>query len=68
MAKRTSESISSLAGRGLKKPLTLTPLEIKRVCASALSQDETARKVASLLARIERHRELSEALLGEAIP
>jgi len=67
MAKRTSESISSIAGRGLKKPHLLTPQEIKRVCASALSQDETARRVASLMERIARHRELSEALLGEAI-
>ena len=45
MAKRTSEEISSLAGRGLRKPDTLTPKEIRRICASALSQDETAKKL-----------------------
>jgi hypothetical protein len=46
----TSEPISTIAGRGLKKPETLTPREIKRVCASALAQDETARKLAAVLA------------------
>ncbi len=66
MPKRTSEAVSSIAGRGLKKPLTLTPQEIKRVCASALAQDETAKQVASLKERIVRSREIFEAMLGES--
>lgn len=45
MAKGTSEAISSLAGRGLRKPGTLTLKEIQRVSASALAQDETAKKL-----------------------
>lgn len=68
MAKRTSEAVSSIAGRGLKKPHTLTPQEIKRVCASALAQDETSRKADALEARYARWREMAEALLGEPLP
>lgn len=68
MAKiKTIEAMSIVARRGLKSPLTLTAQEIKRVCASALAQDETARKVAALQERIAQHREMSEALHGEPL-
>lgn len=36
----TSESVSSIASRGLQHPETLTLEEIKTVCASALVQRE----------------------------
>ncbi len=39
--KETSSRISSIAARGAKHPGSLTLKEIKAVCASALSQDET---------------------------
>jgi len=52
MARGTSEAISSIAARGMKKPETLTAREIKRVCASALAQDETARKLAAVHAAL----------------
>lgn len=52
MKRGTSEAVSSIAARGLKKPATLTPAEIKKVCASALAQDETARKLAAVKAAL----------------
>ena len=35
---QTSSSVASIAARGLKVPGSLTPSEIKTVCASALTQ------------------------------
>jgi hypothetical protein len=37
----TSESIASIASRGLRYPESLTLEEIKKVCASALEQRES---------------------------
>ena len=39
--KVTSPEISKIAARGLSKPESLTLAEIRKVCASALAQDET---------------------------
>lgn len=41
--KQTSQSVSSLASKGLRTG-KLTPSEIKRVSASALGQDEKGKK------------------------
>jgi hypothetical protein len=35
---QTSQTIGSIASRGMRNPSGLTPDEIKRVCASALTQ------------------------------
>lgn len=35
---QTSSSVASIAARGIKHPETLTPHEIRKVCASALTQ------------------------------
>lgn len=51
--KATSSRVSRIAARGLKKPETLTPEEIQAVCASALAQDETSRKLAAVQAVLE---------------
>ena len=45
MAKGTSEAMSSLAGRGLRNPKSLSLKEIQRVSGCALAQDETAKKL-----------------------
>ncbi len=39
--KETSQAVSRIAAKGLKHPDDLTMKEIRKVCASALSQDET---------------------------
>ena len=36
--KQTSDEIASLASRGLKNPDSLTPAEIKKICASNIAQ------------------------------
>jgi hypothetical protein len=38
----TSESVASIAARGLRHPETLTLEEIKKVCGSVLEQREAA--------------------------
>jgi len=40
--KQTSSRVSTIAAKGVRAPSTLTAAEIKTVCASVLSQDETA--------------------------
>lgn len=36
--KQTSDNVASLASRGLKNPDSLTPAEIKKICASNIAQ------------------------------
>ena len=51
--RRTSSKVSRIAARGLKNPETLTLDEIQTVCASALAQDETARRLELVKAALE---------------
>lgn len=39
-SKTTGEDVASIGARGMKKPGTLTPAEIKSVCASVVAQTE----------------------------
>lgn len=39
--KQSSPRVSTIAARGLDNPASLTLTEIKAVCASVVSQDET---------------------------
>lgn len=43
MAEATSPEIAALASKGLDDPASLTPEQVRRVCASALTQREDPR-------------------------
>ena len=49
---RTSPAIASIAARGLLRPDSLTPAEVQRVCASALTQAPDA-AVKALVEQVE---------------
>lgn len=40
MSEQTSAAVAAIAARGITHPESLTPAEVKRVCASALTQRE----------------------------
>ncbi len=51
--KATSSKVSKVAALGTKYPERLTLEQIQMVCASALAQDETSRKLDAVKAALE---------------
>jgi hypothetical protein len=55
MNEKTSAAVAAIAARGLAHPESLTATEIKRICASALTQREAMQKFVTRVDNKEIH-------------